>query len=172
MISNRGSYLLFVAVERSLDLEVGALGTIHLKRGSFIYSGSAMGGLHARTLRHLCRSGGKPQSLRRRLTAFLGQPERPTHPKRLRWHIDYLLEHEAARVAALSLLPDQQVECQLAMALQNELGATIPHPGFGSGDCHEKCGAHLMALAQRKHPEARRMAGTLVRGARHLLVRA
>lgn len=62
----RGTYILVVRLDSPRDLRVGALGDIRFDAGTYIYAGSAMGGLDQRLSRHLSRE------------------------KTIRWHIDYL----------------------------------------------------------------------------------
>lgn len=62
----RGTYILTVRLDSPRTVAVGALGTISFGAGTYIYAGSAMGGLDQRVSRHLRRD--KPR----------------------RWHIDSL----------------------------------------------------------------------------------
>jgi len=108
-----GSYILLVAVFRRCRISVGALGVIKFDKGFYAYVGSAMGGLRGRINRHLSKE------------------------KRVRWHIDYLLEK--GRVQGLLCAPtDKRLECRLAQRLE---GVFRSIPGFGSSDCH--CPSHL-----------------------------
>lgn len=169
MIANSGAYLLFIQLPKSVDLEAGSLGRGHLRRGSYVYCGSGARGLHARALRHLCRADGPPRALYAPLARRLGLGDRPPRPKKLRWHIDYLLELPGAEVLAVTLLPDALVECELAHALQEKLGARAEVKGFGASDCQAGCGAHLLRLSRRRHGAARRLAGGLAPGEVHVL---
>ncbi len=79
------SYVAVFRCDRSLEVEVGALGVLRLKPGYYYYVGSAKSGMH-RVLRHF-RKG-----------------------KKKRWHIDYLseiLEAVGAIIVGLA-------ECELA----------------------------------------------------------
>ncbi len=168
MIPDTGAYLLFLGLDRAADLEVGALGSMRLPRGGYIYCGSGQRGLHARVLRHLCRCRQGPRGLHAKVAAAMGAPGRPPRPKRLRWHVDHLLERSEARVLGVSLLPGGPAECALALGLQRSVGAAAAHAGFGASDCTSGCGAHLLRLARRQHPAARRLASGICPGAVHL----
>lgn len=98
-------------------LRVGALGEHELPAGRYAYTGSARRATAARLWRHLGH--------RRR---------------RLRWHVDYLLDHAACRVVDVGLF--RIPEC----TLNQGIGGRVPVPGFGASDCREGCGAHLRYL--------------------------
>jgi sugar fermentation stimulation protein A len=109
-----GAYLLVMHLTRPRAIMVGKLGEIAFEAGYWVYVGSAMGGLAARTNRHL----------RKR--------------KRFHWHVDYL-RNVATEVRALPIRSSRRLECTLA----DDLGALLrPGPrGFGSSDCD--CATHL-----------------------------
>lgn len=92
---------------------MGALGEFDLAAGTYIYTGSARRNPAARVARHLARE------------------------KRLRWHVDWLLAHPAARVTEVRWFTG--AECAVNRATPGEL----PVPGFGASDCRAGCGAHL-----------------------------
>lgn len=104
-------------VPRATTLRVGRLGTFTFPAGYYTYTGSAMGGLGARLDRH-----------RRRR-------------KKLRWHIDYLLQH-ADLVDAFTVPTRRRTECRLNRRVLNMQGARVVAPGFGSSDC--RCPSHLV----------------------------
>ncbi len=117
----RGAYLLLVTVAADRDVEVGALGTIRFEHGTYVYVGSAMGGLEQRVVRHLRRD------------------------KRMRWHIDRLLD-ASDRVEALLVPSRIDVECELASLVEGIPGAVgIRH--FGCSDC--RCRSHLFRVSER-----------------------
>ena len=163
-----GAYLLWIIAPRAVRFATGALGEVALGRGGLVYCGSARRGLAARLLRHLCRARGLEQKIRSRVAVSLGEADAPARPKRLRWHIDYLLEQPEARVVGVTYLPDAHLECQVGGQLQDELGARPAWPGFGASDCTAGCGAHLLRLPRRHHPAARRSISARVPGARHV----
>ena len=121
---SKGSYALVLWLERGKEISVGKLGTFAFPAGYYLYVGSALGpgGLEARLDRHRRRD------------------------KKLRWHIDYLLEH-AQLVEVWSAASTDRLECLWARAARELPGSEIPVPGFGSSDCH--CPSHLIYLARK-----------------------
>ncbi|MDW8289131.1 MAG: GIY-YIG nuclease family protein [Armatimonadota bacterium] len=120
-----GAYQLVLYLPQEVFLRVGALGSFLFPVGRYVYTGSALGGLRARVVRHL------------RLQ------------KRLRWHMDYLLQH--AHVEDIRLFPTQErIECALNRQLLSLPDARVVARGFGSSDCH--CPAHLVYLANCSIP--------------------
>lgn len=118
----KGTYALLLALEKETSIAVGRLGTFTFPRGYYIYVGSAQGGLYARVKRHL------------------------KGEKRLRWHIDYLLE--SARVVEVwYALEDESQECFWRQVAQEMPQSEIPAPGFGSSDC--RCPSHLIYFPSR-----------------------
>lgn len=122
-----GVYQLLLSLAEGVTLRIGALGTFEFPAGSYIYTGSALGGLRARIARHL-------------------RPE-----KRLHWHIDYLLQHAVVEDILLFLTGERR-ECAI-----NRQTLALPHArviarGFGSSDC--RCPAHLVYLGQDTSPSA------------------
>ena len=112
------SYQLVIELARPARVRVGALGTFALPAGRYLYTGSARRGLEARIARHLA----------------------PPRAKRLRWHVDWLLAHPAARVVAVRR--SALAEC----ALVRRGGGEVVAPGFGASDCRAGCGSHLRYL--------------------------
>lgn len=117
-----GVYVLVVEVS-GVERRFGALGKLKLPPGFYLYVGSAVSKrgrlLEKRILRHL-------------------RPE-----KKLRWHIDYLLDQGAcsskARVKLVAYAEtERRAECVVAKLLSRSLK---PVPGFGCSDC--KCISHL-----------------------------
>jgi Uri superfamily endonuclease len=120
----KGTYVLVLHLERGKEITVGKLGTFTFPAGYYLYVGSALGpgGLEARLARHRRRD------------------------KKLRWHIDYLLEH-AQLVEVWSATSTTKLECLWAQAARKLRGAETPVPGFGSSDC--RCPSHLIYLARK-----------------------
>ena len=113
-----GTYALVLENARPARVAVGRLGSIDLRRGFYVYVGSALGqgGVRARVGRHLV-------------------PSRAVH-----WHIDYL--KRAAHILEVWYLLDPiRREHAWAEALGGLAGASIAMPGFGASDC--RCAAHL-----------------------------
>ena len=78
--------------------------------------------------------------------------------KRLRWHIDYLLQF-ARVLEVLTIETDRRLECRLSRAAAR-LSDEVVMPGFGASDCG--CRTHLHYF--RRDPRAR--LGVLVDGLR------
>ena len=121
---SRGTYALVLRLEGREQITVGKLGTFAFPTGYYLYLGSALGpgGLEARLARHRRRD------------------------KKLRWHIDYLLEH-AQLVEVWSAASTDKLECLWAQAARQLPDGAIPVPGFGSSDC--RCPSHLIYLARK-----------------------
>jgi sugar fermentation stimulation protein A len=113
-LAGGGCYLLVLQFRRSLEIKIGALGLTSIRKGHYVYVGSAAKGLDSRLARHL----------RKR--------------KALHWHIDFLTER-ADRSIALPIRTANSLECRLSRAM-----SVLSHdhiPGFGCSDC--ACPSHL-----------------------------
>ena len=113
----KGTYALLITLSEETAISVGRLGLFTFPPGYYIYVGSAQSGLYPRVKRHL------------------------KGEKRLRWHIDYLLE--SAQVVEVWYAPGGESQecfwCQIAREMpQSETLAK----GFGSSDC--RCLSHLI----------------------------
>lgn len=113
----KGTYALLINLGKEVSIAVGKLGLVTFPSGYYIYLGSAGGGLLQRVKRHL-RGG-----------------------KRLRWHIDYLLEF-AQVVEVWYALSQEAQECLWCQIAQQMPQGKILFPGFGSSDC--RCSSHLV----------------------------
>ena len=109
----KGNYILLIEIPQEVFMKVGALGVLEFHQGFYAYCGSAMGGLGVRINRHLSRV------------------------KRVRWHIDYLIEQGMVR-SVIYAPTNERFECQLAKRLGNVFHS---FSGFGSSDC--RCPGHL-----------------------------
>ncbi|WP_135820304.1 GIY-YIG nuclease family protein [Halostella litorea] len=119
-----GTYVLAVAVDEPATIEVGALGERAFDRGTYAYVGSAFGpGGFSRVERHRELAAGERDARH--------------------WHVDYLLGHPAASLAAVVKFPEMDVECDLASALPGD-----PVPAFGASDCD--CDSHLLRAPDRE----------------------
>jgi len=120
----KGTYALVLHLECGKEISIGKLGTFTFLAGYYLYVGSALGpgGLEARLTRHHRRD------------------------KKLRWHIDYLLEH-VQLVEVWSAASTDRMECLWVQVAQELPGSEIPVPGFGSSDC--RCPSHLIYLARK-----------------------
>jgi len=120
-----GSYVLFLTLAEPLTLAVGRLGRFALALGHYAYVGSAHG----------------PGGLRVRLSRHLRAEKRP------HWHVDYLTA--ALPIRHIHAVADpRKLECAWTRQLLALPGASTPIPGFGNGDCRERCPAHLVRLPE------------------------
>lgn len=111
----KGIYVLIIQVARPIQTSVGALGELTFPAGLYAYVGSAQNNLELRVARHRRKS------------------------KRLFWHIDYLLNNEAASVVDVYYKSeDKSEECRLAGLIAQK---ATPIMGFGCSDC--QCTSHL-----------------------------
>ena len=73
----KGIYVLIIKLHANIRISIGALGELAFPAGLYAYVGSAQNSLEKRATRHLRKE------------------------KRLFWHIDYLLDNEAAKIIDL-----------------------------------------------------------------------
>ena len=115
-----GVYVLAIRLAGPQTLAAGRLPRRKYQPGTYLYAGSARGGLRARLARHL-RAG-----------------------RRRHWHVDWLLD--VGGVAGVWWLETgEQMECTVAARL-GMLGLAVP--GFGASDC--RCAAHLVYAGRRQ----------------------
>ena len=111
----KGIYVLIIRVNSVIHPKIGALGMLTFPVGFYAYVGSAQNNLELRVKRHESRQ------------------------KRLFWHIDYLLNNEAARVVDVYFVLGRKTkECVIASLLEKNAEAIA---GFGCSDC--RCRSHL-----------------------------
>ena len=146
---------------------------IAVPAGDIFYVGSALGGLAARLLRHATRSAvrrearqralpadaerpkapdyepGTPHAIRDELAARLaaaGLPARLPAAKRLRWHIDYLLdEPDVALAGVWAWRTAAPLESVLANQLASQPGIVPVAAGLGASD--DRGQTHLLRVA-------------------------
>ena len=111
----KGVYILKIYLHESMEIKIGALGSLFFRKGFYAYSGSAMGGLEQRIGRHLRKD------------------------KKLHWHIDYLLGKAEIKKVFVKETNRKSEECGSATRLEQSGG--VPVNGFGSSDC--RCTSHL-----------------------------
>lgn len=114
---DRGSYLVSLKLAEGAKIAIGKLGRVTFPKGYYLYVGSARKDLNRRIERHR----------RIRKTKF--------------WHIDYLRER-ADFQAAIPIRTGDDLECQIAQAVNGIAGWNIP--GFGCSDC--SCESHLFGM--------------------------
>ncbi len=117
-LKSKGTYILFLFLEKDQCIRIGRLGRIHFRRGYYMYVGSAMNGLYGRLKRYL------------------------NGVKKRHWHIDYLIE--VARLRAVLVIPsDVRLEEYVAWRLSQVFESIR---GFGSTD--SKLTSHLFYVGQ------------------------
>ena len=109
MTVRKGTYILVITLRSPRLVKVGALGEHLFDPGTYVYTGSAMGGLDQRVSRHLRKE------------------------KNIRWHIDNLTT-VCDCCEAYESYPDFVPECTLARTAV-ECGAVPEMKGFGCSDC-------------------------------------
>ena len=118
MNTEPGTYALILKSTSESTVEIGRLGTLELRKGYYVYVGSAfgLGGLRARTRRHLQTS------------------------KKCYWHIDYL--RPVTEIYEIWYSNDPlRWEHNWAKVFLESCGYPVPLRGFGSSDCD--CESHL-----------------------------
>ncbi len=150
-----GSYLLCLQVTADLQVRFGRFArgaALPVPAGEYVYVGSAMGGLGTRVLRHASRSQYDNHAiydaLKTRLLAegLLRAGWRPS-PKRLRWHVDYLLEETAVDLTHLLLMRSAtRLESDLARWLMAEAATEAIAPGLGASDGTAAGETHLLRV--------------------------
>ena len=141
-----GAYVLTVRVRESLRLAFGRYDggrLITVPPAAYLYVGSAGGrgatALAGRLLRHATRTGGRPShairdELHNRLSAAGLVAPLPT-AKRLRWHVDYLLDEPAAEIRGVwAIRAAVPLEAALARWLASQPGVVPLAPGLGASD--------------------------------------
>lgn len=111
---DRGAYILGLFLDRDRTIQVGSGKKFDLKKGFYLYTGSALKNLTSRLNRHK----------RTRKSLF--------------WHIDYLREY-ADYLYSFPIRTEDDIECKIARTLMRIADATVE--GFGSSDCN--CKGHL-----------------------------
>lgn len=101
----KGAYFLVIFLEKDQKIKTKAKEFI-LKRGYYVYVGSAMNSLEGRVLRHF------------------------REKKRFHWHIDYLLD-KAQLVEAYLIISNLKLEEKLSKALSKHVPGI---EGFGASD--------------------------------------
>jgi len=100
------TYLLEINNKTEKEINIGRLGKIEFKKGTYLYVGSAKKGLVSRLRRHLSRK------------------------KRLFWHIDYFLNEKEVSVEKIWLT--YLDECLTSKLISESVEVV---KGFGSSDC-------------------------------------
>lgn len=149
-----GVYVLRLRLARAVAVHFGRYRQeepVLVPAGECLYVGSAMRGLGVRLLRHAGRTdANRPQSIRVKMAelfveAGLMQGQRPFLPKRLHWHIDYLLERpEVTLTHVIALRTAVRLETAVAHWLLDEPVTFVFAPGLGARD--DPGGTHLLGV--------------------------
>jgi len=129
-----GTYALILFCPGNKLIRIGRLGVLGLRRGFYIYVGSALG----------------PGGLRARVAHHKKVSRRP------HWHIDYLRPHTRLD-RVWSFYGRARREHRWARLIRALKGASVPMPGFGSSDCC--CVTHLFFFTTR--PSFKEFAGCI-----------
>jgi Uri superfamily endonuclease len=113
------TYILVVEVAHECGFPIGRMGMTPLRRGLYLYVGSAKRRLPQRIQHHLAR-----------------------HKKR-HWHIDYVLDGQNARVREVWAKAADE-ECFAAAAVARMPEAHVVREKMGSSDC--RCPTHFFRL--------------------------
>jgi len=113
---SKGAYVLFIHLPQTRTIEVGRLGVSRFPEGTYLYVGSALNNLEKRVARHKAKR------------------------KRLRWHIDYLLQCAEIQ-EVFTIRTESRIECTLNRMISQTPAVTVAMKGFGSSDC--RCVTHL-----------------------------
>jgi Uri superfamily endonuclease len=160
-----GSYILLIRVSKPFELvfgrfQQGKLFTI--PEGDYLYIGSALGGVNKgsplarRLLRHASRSGANaPHAIRAAMMTLFQREEfmesgaiEPSE-KKIRWHIDYLLEQREAEIDHIIIIRSPlRLEQQLSELLQPLPETSLIAPGLGAQDSRNS--THLLGLTNRQ----------------------
>lgn len=128
MISkNPGVYALIIYIKDNISITL-AKNTHYFSPGYYVYLGSAKqyGGIKSRVNRHLKKN------------------------KKLRWHIDYLTSNSLVNIEAIIYAKTKIFkECTFIKILKKNY-FEIASKNFGSSDCKENCGAHLLKPTKYK----------------------
>jgi Uri superfamily endonuclease len=119
----KGTYTIIVNCNAKAYCRFGRLGTVRLRRGLYVYTGSARG--YGST------------SLERRIERH------KKLVKRRRWHIDYLISMPDCRVSGVTyLVSERRLECKISQAIAENLNLAPPLRKVGASDCD--CQGHLV----------------------------
>jgi len=147
----QGIYILHLNVDSPINVTFGRFQGGHpipIPAGDYLYVGSALGKrgattLAGRLLRHTTRSGDRPphaiqSPLRMQLQERGLIPAGSvgaTRPKRLFWHIDYLVDRLEAEIIQIFILhTSNRIESAIACTLAAAPAITPVAPGLGASD--------------------------------------
>ncbi len=121
-LPQNGIYTILIHIQLDVNLKIGSLGILKIRKGFYAYTGSGQGrgalSLRGRVSRHISKR------------------------KKLKWHIDYLLSSNHVKViGVVASQAGKEYECKVASAIN---GVSSCIRSFGCSDC--KCTSHLALL--------------------------
>jgi Uri superfamily endonuclease len=160
-----GSYILVIRVAAPLEVVFGGFMkgvALPVPAGDYLYTGSALGGKHrhnplaARLIRHASRSGEKkPHAIRESIiNLFPGYGNKGKNPgampaKKLRWHIDFLLDLPEAEIVHIVIIRSpSRLEGKLSGLLEALDETSGLAPRLGAQDTRKS--THLLRLSNRE----------------------
>ncbi len=158
----QGTYLLVIYLSQPQHITFGRFKSgkpVLMQQGYYLYAGSAMGNckgadpLVRRLLRHATRSGGKsPHRIRKAMLAKFGQEnpdkKKPVPPveKKLRWHIDFLLDNRYASITGIyGIRSSTRHESALSSYIESLKEISVPVKGLGASDMKHE--THLVFMS-------------------------
>lgn len=117
-----GCYQLILKLDQTISLEIGALCRLTLNPGIYLYTGRHRKSLLARISRHLKKE------------------------KSVYWHIDYFTVHPAIKAENVIIFPETDAECKINLDFHHLFNTRFLYRGLGSGDCKNKCVAHIQFI--------------------------
>jgi Uri superfamily endonuclease len=160
--SQGGAYVLKIRLAKGAKVRFGRFQggePILLPAGDYVYVGSALAAgnsrsLARRLLRHGTRTGRKrSHGIRRALYArleavgLIGAGGNRPGDKRLRWHIDYLLDQYAAEITGVAITRTRvSLEQRIARKLAQDPNTEIVCKGLGASD--DPGGTHLFRVGE------------------------
>jgi Uri superfamily endonuclease len=132
--STRGVYTLLLFVSKEVNFNIGKLGRKSFPKGTYTYTGSALG-KGASNLKHRIA-----RHLRKKKKKF--------------WHIDYLLSNPKVSIEMVIVVEsNKNLECTMNQQLKKMAGARVQVKGFGASDCRKNCGSHLLYFPDVDQPD-------------------
>lgn len=137
-----GAYVLRLMVRRNLRVRFGRFQkgrAIGVPAGVYVYVGSAMGSEQAlgrRVVRHATRRGKRrPHDIRDEMIGVFGSEALPKGEKRLRWHIDFLLDRYAVDLThVVAVRAERRLEGVFAEMFMADVSTGIIVAGLGAAD--------------------------------------
>lgn len=157
-----GSYILLIRVSSSIELAFGRFqqGKVFaIPKGDYLYVGSALGKgapLAKRLCRHASRSSARPHHkiMGVMMHRFVEEElmEKEAHMpagKKLRWHIDYLLDWTEVAITHMVIIRSpMRLEQKLSEFLEMLHETSVIAPRLGAQDA--KSGSHLLRITDGK----------------------